>query len=413
MHTIKKILFPFILVLWGFQFGFTQNQSNSPYTRYGYGELSHSVPIELKGMGGVSIGNRSKNIINGINPASYTSVDSMTFMFDIAANGRISRFSDELNSHQTFNSNLEYLRLRFPLKKWLAVSVGLEPYSFAGYQYHQKDSIKVLQNNGTNKNLYYLEHFQGTGGLSQIYTGVSLKLFNHIALGVNAYYLFGELNNKRTLSFINSTNNPTSYSNKIVANDFRLRYGTQYFHSFGKHNVILGAIYEPKKKLDGSFSELKDNQEVETNSNFELPETIGVGLNYTFNNQFTLGIDYMKQGWKDINYFGKKDTLYSTNQFALGMEYIPNLKGRKYLERVRYRAGIKTNNQYYKIQDKSSSQNYTFSLGAGFPIFTGRSILNVAIEYGKIGNNSLLREDFIQISFSASINEYWFFKPKL
>ncbi len=413
MHTTKNILIPLFLLFWGAQLGSAQNQSNSPYTRYGYGGLSNSASIELRGMGGVAIGNRSKSIINSVNPASYSSVDSMTFMFDVAAYGRISRFSDEKNSYQTFNSNLDYLRLRFPLKKWLAISVGLEPYSFAGYKYRQNDSVGLIQGDGTNRNIHFTKYFQGTGGFSQVYMGASFKLFDRVALGVNAYYLFGELTNKRVLSFADNRYIPTSYSNKIVANDFRLRYGAQYFESFGKHNVTLGVMYEPKKKLNGSFSAFHNEKEVVANSNFELPQTIGVGVGYTFNDKLTLGVDYKQQNWKEVSYFGKTDTLYSTNNFAVGVEYIPNPKGRKYLDHVRYRAGFRTGNQYYKIQGNGSSQDYTFSLGAGLPIFTGKSILNVALEYGKIGSSSLLREDFIQISFSASINEHWFFKPKL
>ncbi len=412
MCTFKKIFPLLLLSWWGIQIGFSQNQSNSPYTRYGYGEINNSAPIELKGMGGVSIGNRSSNIINSINPASYSSVDSMTFMFDVGASGRISRFSDNLSSHQTFNSSLEYIRLRFPIKKWLAVSVGLEPFSFAGYKFRQKDSVKITQNN-TTKNIPFTKYFEGSGGFSQVYTGVSLKLLNHISLGVNAYYLFGELTNKRILSFPDNVNKPTSYNNKNVANDFRLRYGLQYFQSFGNHDIILGAIYETKNKLNGSFSILKNNQEIEKESTFELPQTVGIGLSYTFNHQLTVGIDYLYQDWTNAKFFGKKDVLYSTNQFALGTEYIPNYKSRKYLDNIRYRAGVRTYNQYYKIGNNSSAQNYIFSIGAGLPIFTGKSILNVALEYGKIGKSSLLREDFIQFSFSASINEHWFFKPKL
>ncbi len=413
MNKYKKSIIVFLLLL-EVQFVLGQNQSNSPYTRYGYGELSNSTSVEMQGMGGVSIANRSNHIINGMNPASYSSVDSLTFMFDIAVNTRISRFYDNKKSNGTLNSNLQYIRMRFPLAKWIAFGAGLEPYSYVGYKYQQSDSAIMSFQNGMSENIFYTKYYQGTGGLSQVYAGTSVKLFNHLALGVNAYYLFGELSNNRLVSFADDKLKPTSDANKIEANDFRLRYGLQYFHRIGNHNITLGAIYEPKQKLNGKFSNIFQSEEMLTNSDFELPEVIGTGINYTFNHRLTVGVDYLRKDWSNVRYFGRTDTLLrTTNQLAVGFEYIPHLQGRKYVDNIRYRAGFRTSNQYYKVKGQEVGQNYVFSIGAGLPIFTGKSILNIALEYGKIGNSSLLRQDFIQLSFSASINEYWFFKPKL
>ncbi len=411
--NIKNILFGLSLVL--VQVTFSQNQSNSPYTRFGYGDLADIAPTELKGMGGVSIANYSKSVINSVNPASYCSVDSMTFMFDVGANVLLSRFSDNEKSKRTTNANLNYVRVRFPLAKWLALSGGLEPYSLVGYNYRQIDSTKIEHPiSSNNRMISHMKSFNGQGGLSQVYAGASFNLFNHVALGVNAYYLFGELNNNRALSFFNNEYQPTVFENTIKANDFRLRYGVQYFYTLRKnHNFTLGAIYEPKHKINGNFSAKLNEKEILANSDFELPRTIGVGLNYSFKNKLTVGFDYTQQDWKNATYFGRQDTLVSTNKMAFGVQYIPNPKGRSYTDHIQYRIGFNTNNQYYKVLNNSSAQNYTFSIGVGLPTLTGKSIMNIALEYGKIGQTSVLREDFLRISFSASINERWFFKPKI
>ena len=79
MHY-KKIFFATILLFSSLQFVGSQNNTNSPYTRFGYGELTEGSATELRGMGGVGFANRSKNTINVLNPASYTSVDSLTFI---------------------------------------------------------------------------------------------------------------------------------------------------------------------------------------------------------------------------------------------------------------------------------------------------------------------------------------------
>ena len=51
-----------------------QNNTNSPYTRYGYGDLGDRSFGAGRAMGGVGIGLRSPLQINPLNPASYSSM---------------------------------------------------------------------------------------------------------------------------------------------------------------------------------------------------------------------------------------------------------------------------------------------------------------------------------------------------
>ena len=228
-------------------FAVSQNNTNSPYTRFGYGEISDGAATELRGMGGVSLGNRSQNTINSVNPASYTSVDSLTFMFDIGAGMRFSHFSDLNKSKNTLNANLDYMTMRFPLAKWLGFSAGLLPYSLVGYNFGQTDSISIPRNSPAEDpyKVGYQQSFTGSGGISQLYGGLSVGLFNHISLGVNAYYLFGDASHYRTLAFGSSSGFGTSfYTNQIKASDFKFRYGLQVYNTFAdKHVVTLGLTY--------------------------------------------------------------------------------------------------------------------------------------------------------------------------
>ena len=47
-----------------------ENGMNSPYTRYGFGQLSAMETGTNKGMGGTGIGVQNSNQINMLNPAS-------------------------------------------------------------------------------------------------------------------------------------------------------------------------------------------------------------------------------------------------------------------------------------------------------------------------------------------------------
>ncbi len=63
-----------------FKYGY--NNTNSPYTRYGLGQLAPQRPGNSSGMGGVAYALRNGINVNFTNPASYTAIDSLTFIFD-------------------------------------------------------------------------------------------------------------------------------------------------------------------------------------------------------------------------------------------------------------------------------------------------------------------------------------------
>ncbi|MFV0390936.1 MAG: hypothetical protein ACK5KP_03495 [Paludibacteraceae bacterium] len=394
----------------------SQNNTNSPYTRFGYGEITESSATEIRSMGGAGIANRSKNTINVLNPASHSSVDSMTFMFDVAVGARLSRFSGQSDRKNTFNSNLEYLTIRFPFSDWMGFSAGILPYSFSGYNFYQNDTINVSRvPDEPERVVPFTRSFNGSGGFSQVYGGLSVELFKHVSLGVNAYYMFGNVSNNRTLVFGESTGISSSlYSNQINVSDTRLRYGMQLYNTFAeKHDVTLGLIYENKNKLNGTFVAQLDGDTIHHKDGFELPRVLGLGLNYTFNKKLTVGVDYTMQNWGDALFFNKTDSLVNHRKLSVGAEYIPDPNGREYRNRIRYRIGFNTGNPYYKISNNTQPNDFSVTVGVGLPTRTGRSLMNASIEYARIGSSMLLREDYLKLTFSTSINENWFFKPKL
>ena len=61
---------------------FAQNNTNSPYSRYGYGQMADQGASNSRAMGGIAYGLRDKTHTNFANPASYTAIDSLTFVFE-------------------------------------------------------------------------------------------------------------------------------------------------------------------------------------------------------------------------------------------------------------------------------------------------------------------------------------------
>ena len=59
-----------------------QSGTNSPYSQYGLGELSEQSGSFSRGMNGLAYGLRLNNQVNALNPASYSALDSLSFIFD-------------------------------------------------------------------------------------------------------------------------------------------------------------------------------------------------------------------------------------------------------------------------------------------------------------------------------------------
>ena len=109
-----------------------QNSTNSPYTRFGYGMQADRSFAAGRAMGGIGYGLRSARQINPMNPASYTGMDSLTFLFDGGISAQMSWFNDGTHRQRDLNGGFNYAAMQFPLHRRLAVSIGLLPFSLYG-----------------------------------------------------------------------------------------------------------------------------------------------------------------------------------------------------------------------------------------------------------------------------------------
>jgi hypothetical protein len=397
---------------------FAQNNTTSPYSRFGYGEIADNGSGKSKGMGGVSIGMRSNSSINTANPASYTGIDSLTFLFEFGAFGKQSMFSDKVTSSgKAFTANIEFLTMEFPLTRWLAASAGILPYSVVGYSFSNSDSTSMPTNSGTDNYINNTKTFSGSGNLTQTYGGLSTKIGKHFSFGVNVSYLFGSINNERYLTFdeTSGTYASTLQTQTLKVKDVNLRYGLQYFTELkNKNKLTLGLILENKSRLGGTYSIESsgiDTISTSNGSDFQTPLLIGVGGSYTIKDRITLGADFQFQNWANANYFGKTDTLKNSIKVNVGAEFLPAKITKRYFSRVVYRVGANISSGYLNVNGKSP-ENYALTLGLGLPVRGSKTLINLGFEYGKKGttSNNQIREDYFKFSVSATFNELWFFK---
>ncbi len=388
---------------------FAQNSTSSPSSRFGYGELNDNVPTAYRGMGGVMTGMRLGSVINPSQPASYTVCDSVTFMFDLAGSGMWTRYADTYGQRNRANGNLECVSLQFPIwKQHIAFSAGVLPYTSVGYDFSLS---------GKEGGYDYTIDYQGEGGITNVYAGLSFNVLNWFAAGANAYYMFGDATNSISLNFDNKNLHGAYMYQNMEVRSFRFRYGAQLFHTFNSgntsHNVVLGAVFENKQKLRGEFVQYElntlDSVLVKDNG-FELPMYYSVGASYCFNEQLLIAADYSQQLWSEAKYFGVVNQLANRSKYSFGIEYRHNKMSRSYAQRMIWRIGASIQDSYVQYDNR---KDFTISAGVGFPMRTSLSLFNLALEYNRRHATTKLVEDNLKLTVNIAVNENWFFKRKL
>lgn len=397
-----------------------QNNTNSPYTRYGFGQLVDQGSGNSKAMGGIAYGLRDKSHVNFANPASYTAIDSLTFIFDGGISLQNTNFDDGTMKRNAKNSSFDYVAMQFRLAKWAGMSIGLLPYSNVGYSMSQ-----YYENPGSTEHSTTVT-YSGDGGLHQLYVGLGFKIFKNLSVGTNISYLWGDITHNRTQSFPqSSTDLPVRTIANMAVKSYKVDVGVQYTQQFGKkHEATIGATFSPGHDLnnDASVQHLLGTSETgvtgmqnDTTMTCGIPMTIGVGVAYKYDNRLTVGADFTYQKWSSVDLMNQTDALCDRTKIAVGAEFIPNLMGRNYLAYVRYRVGAYYSQPYYKIEGSRASREYGVTAGFGLPIPRTRSVVSLSAQYvhTKGLGTTFLTENTLRLCIGITFNERWFFKRKV
>lgn len=404
-----------------------QNSVSSPFSRFGYGVLENTGSARSLGMGRVGVGMRSALYINTINPASYTSIDSLSHIYDFGISGRFSKFKEGDNSSSTNDINFQYVSMAFPVTKWMGVVTSIQPVSFVGYEMSNSSYVDFTD-------VPYQELYTGKGGLSKILLGVGIEPVENFSFGVNVNYIFGPIDFNRSLVFPNNSDYYGFYNiTSTSVYGFQFALGAQYDIKFAdKRSITIGATFEPSVKLSGKISESEvgvvsysgsDGSSVSksyytTNSedqkiDIDYPQAFSVGVAYKKGYNWCVGADFYAQQWSNV---GMNDALASTNlsdryNIGVGGEYQPDFTSRSYLKRINYRLGGHYGVTYMRdFNDDVLDLGINF--GVGLPLRYTKTTFNIGVELGQIGalQNSSIKEQYAKLIFSCTLHDVWFFK---
>ena len=180
----------FLLISALFIYTLATAQENSPYSRYGIGDIVPNRNIVSRSMGGVSTGYSDFQSINLSNPAALGALTSTTFDLGGEIDIRTLKSNTTPDRFKSVNTNISYLQLGFPIApaKWRlkgnswGVSFGLRPVTRINYKIQQNTRLTNIDSLQT--------MYEGSGGLNQANVATGIKLGN-FSFGASTGYSFG------------------------------------------------------------------------------------------------------------------------------------------------------------------------------------------------------------------------------
>ncbi len=430
-------------------------QVNSPYSRYGIGNLVGPQHIINRGMGGIQaaysdgLSNNVGQSVNFNNPATYGSFYMISYDVALTIDSRNLKSNNPSGSFSSVYFIPAYLAIGFPLNKTkgLGMAFGLKPISTIDYNVFTKEKT-AGDSIGTN--------YEGKGGLNEAFIGVGKK-WKNLQIGFNTGYRFGKKDFSTKKIFLNDTvayNNSNSISKTNFGGVF-LHLGVQYEFSIRKVENTVTKSTENYLLRFGGTANFKQNlaanqtKEVETfatgatgnliiidsiykqeniKGNLTMPSTYeaGVVLHKTVSNTrgvfelWSLGAEFTTTQWQNYRYYDKADNALNNSwMLKIGGQISPNPQAtRNYLNNVNYRFGVNFGKDYINADGKGLN-TMSASLGAGFPIRKWRAyetqytVVQTAFQFGKRGSSTNnITESFFQFTFGFSLNDNWFIKRK-
>ncbi|MBK7173198.1 MAG: hypothetical protein IPH84_08185 [Bacteroidales bacterium] len=423
IKNYKKLILSFAIGL--MPFVLLSQTGNTPYSRYGIGKLYSNSNSYYMAMGGSAIGVRSPLFVNPYNPASYTSFDSTSFIFDAAMFANAVTLKTSAASEKLNDAGLAYITMGFPITRWWKSSLGVLPYSVMGYKIGI-DSVL----SGFGKVEY---SYSGNGGLNRAYIGNAFQPFKNLSVGVNLSYIFGTLDKERSVSFPDSTYIfGSKLINSTIVRNLHLEFGLQY-HDILKNGTSLtaGLTFSPNQSLGTTYDFLAvsyfhnytSNLDVTTDTavfesgksgSIGIPLSIGGGFSLAKQNRWLATADIQYQKWEDFSFLGSSGLLKNSLRISVGGQYKPSpLDIGKYYNRINYRMGFKFEQSNLELRN-TRLNDFGISFGIGLPMKKSRSTVNLAIELGTFGttDNQLIKENYFRFTVGASMFEKWFLKRK-
>lgn len=417
---IKKISALVLLLI--STISWAQDNTASPYSYYGLGEIKFKGTHDVRAMGGVSIFNDSIQL-NIVNPASFSKLRSTAFT--IGANSSFTKFNTNGATEKAQRTNIDYLAIGFPYGKF-GFTFGIMPYSAVGY----KIENTIVQTDNSERNYRNL----GDGNVNKIYFGAAYSITKKLSFGFDLGYNFGDI----TTQYVESIYSPivlqlrSREKNNSKLTGISLNTGFLYKTKINsKLDLNAGITYQPEATLtsenerkiatiiyniNGAELISEENDIAVNDTKLKIPSKFSFGLGIGENKKWAIGSEFtFSNNSVMTNRFGAIENVSFENakKIALGGFFVPKYDSfSNYLSRIAYRAGFRYENTGLVVNN-TSIKDYAVTFGLGLPV--GLSKINLGLELGKKGTNSngLIEENYVNVTVGLSLSDLWFIKRKI
>lgn len=419
--------------------GYAQSGTNSPYSQYGLGVLSEQSNGFNRGMNGLALGFREHNQVNYLNPASYSAIDSLSFIFDMGVSGQITNFKEGNTKVNANNADFEYAVGGFRVARHVGMAFGIVPFTNIGYNYASTNNLVTSSAPTSSAATTYTNTLSGDGGVHEVFLGAGWQPLKGFSFGANIGYIWGSLNRSVVTSYSDAYVKSLARYYTADVRSVHFNVGVQYTQHLNKNDeMTLGLTYSLGNKMTGDAvmqdistdpqSSQSDTTSYSIGDAYRIPHMFGVGIMYNHANQLKVGADYSFQKWSGILYptyinsngqrdYVLRDGVYQNrHKFTLGGEYCYGEYDRRFLRRVKYRLGVSYATPYYKINGQDGPKEYSVSAGFGIPIINSinnRSILNISGQFVRTEATGMIKENTFRINIGLTFNERWFAKWKV
>lgn len=403
----------------------------SPYSRFGLGNLRGSNLPQYRAMGGISAGVSRTSLFNNINiqnPASYANISLTTA--DIGMSASVTELKNSNMSENSFNATLSHVAFAFPVTRKSALSIGVLPYSDLGYDFKNTTTV------GTGTNAKTVDYkYAGEGGLTKAYLGYGVQFGDHLRIGANVEYLFGNLSQSKSTEYNDSFSINSRIQSKQSVGGIAFSYGAQYdFRLDNKTTLTFGYSGSSSSKVNSTRNEFvtqylivngDEQTAIDTLSNREngktnlkLPLLHNFGFSILRENKWLIGADYRTGKWSNLTIDNVNQGLQDTYGVSVGGQFTPDITAiNGYFKKVDYRLGFSYDKTYIQLNNQDIKQ-MAVTVGFGLPLasFVRSSFykVNFSTELGKRGTltNGLLQEKYVNFHLGFTLNDKWFTRFK-
>jgi hypothetical protein len=415
------------------QVGPKSTKENSPYSRFGIGDISNPYNSIVRGMGGTATAYNDDFNVNTYNPATYSYLKVTTLDFAFEARRRSIFMNNVSTSSGT--ATLSYLTLGIPFAKGnhAGMAVGFMPLS--SMYYNANDTV----NNDIGNIGKGIVNYNGSGSLNYAYAGFSGRI-KGFSIGFNAGYAFGSSRYSSTLESIDTTSVRNSEFTQINSiGGLYWKGGAMYQARFKKeHYLNLGAAVTLAQQLNvtreaydigyryfsGSTGlrvirdTVAQTRLTGAKGKLELPADYSFGAHFGKDYHWDIGADFVYSDWSKFSNFGDRTNVgTSAMRISLGGEVTPDPSAKDKLASViTYRLGVYYAQDYLEFGG-TKLNDIGGTIGASIPLkrnFSQFGRLNTSLNLGQRGTivNNLAREFYVRFTIGVSLNEIWFRRPQ-